>query len=103
MAMGTPPLELDILAMPLMPTNAYIGPIGASVPKTVRTSWPPTWYEEPGEEWSTPDGSNSTPSYAHRIGQSTFHTSFPRLCSARRTVSLWPQTEHTYVSSVVSS
>ena len=39
---GTPPRELLILAMPLMPTNAYIGPIGWVPPKTSSTSWPPT-------------------------------------------------------------
>lgn len=34
------------------------------------------------EEWSTPDGSKITPSYAQRMGRSTFQTSFPRLCPA---------------------
>src|SRR3954465_11925248 len=86
---GTPPLLDDIFAMPLMPTNAYIGPIGCSPPK-IDTIWPPTWNDEPGNEWSTPDGSKITPSYAQRIGQSTFHTSLPRLNSLSRTVSVWP-------------
>ena len=59
---GTPPLEEDILAMPEMPTKAYIGPIGCSPPKIGPTICPPTWKDEPGEEWSTPDGSKITPS-----------------------------------------
>ncbi len=58
---GTPPLDEDILAMPLMPTKAYIGPIGCLPPK-MPTICPPTWNEEPGEEWSTPLGSKTTPS-----------------------------------------
>lgn len=58
---GTPPLLLDILAMPEMPTKAYIGPMGCSPPKSP-TIWPPTWKEDPGEEWSTPLGSKTTPS-----------------------------------------
>ena len=70
--------------MPLMPTNAYIGPIGCSPPKTSRTICPPTTNEEPGEEWSTPEGSKTTPSYAQRIGQSTFQTSLPRLNSLQQ-------------------
>src|SRR5256885_3425771 len=90
---GTPPRELLILAMPVMPTNAYIGPIGGSAPKTSRTIWLPTTYDEPGEEWSTPEGSKTTPSYAQRIGQSTFHTSLPRWWSASRTVSVCPQAQ----------
>ncbi len=53
---GTPPRELDIFAMPAMPTNAYIGPMGWTPPKTGPTIWPPTWKDEPGEEWSTPTG-----------------------------------------------
>ena len=61
-AVGTPPRELDILAMPVMPTNAYIGPIGCWPPKISLTSWPPTTNEEPGDWWSTPDGSKITPS-----------------------------------------
>ena len=76
--------------MPLMPTKAYIGPIGCSPPKTSPTICPPTWKDEPGEEWSTPDGSKTTPSYAQRIGQSTFQTSLPRLNSLSRTVSEMP-------------
>src|SRR5262245_55716167 len=88
---GTPPRELLILAMPLMPTNAYIGPMGWTPPKISRTIWPPTTNEEPGELWSTPDGSKITPSYAQRMGQSTFHTSLPRVCSLSSTVSEWPQ------------
>ena len=59
---GTPPFELLILAMPAMPTNAYIGPIGCVPPKTSPTRRPPTTYDDPGEEWSTPDGSKATPS-----------------------------------------
>lgn len=58
---GTPPLDEDILAMPLMPTKAYIGPIGCSPPK-MPTICPPTWNDDPGEEWSTPLGSKTTPS-----------------------------------------
>ena len=60
--MGTEPRELDIFAWPVIPTNAYIGPIGASPPKTSSTISPPTWYDGPGDEWSTPDGSKCTPS-----------------------------------------
>ena len=59
---GTPPRELLILAMPLMPTKAYIGPIGLVPPKISSTSWPPTTQDEPGDWWSTPDGSKMTPS-----------------------------------------
>src|SRR4051794_24893289 len=88
---GTPPLEEDIFAMPLMPTKAYIGPMGCAPSKTSRTICPPTTNDEPGEEWSTPDGSKITPSYAQRIGQSTFQTSLPRLNSLSRTVSPKPQ------------
>lgn len=87
---GTPPLDDDILAIPLMPTKAYIGPMGCLPPK-IPTIWPPTWKLDPGEEWSTPLGSNTTPSYAHRIGQSTFQTSLPRLNSLSATVSEKPQ------------
>lgn len=85
-AVGTPPLLLDILAMPLMPTKAYMGPMGCLPPKRP-TICPPTWKLEPGEEWSTPLGSKTTPSCAQRMGQSTFQTSLPRLNSLRRTVS----------------
>ncbi len=59
---GTPPLLLDILAMPEMPTKAYMGPMGCTPSKTSRTICPPTTKEEPGEEWSTPLGSKTTPS-----------------------------------------
>ena len=59
---GTPPRDELILAMPVIPTNAYIGPIGGSASKISRMSWLPTTYDEPGEEWSTPEGSNTTPS-----------------------------------------
>src|SRR5690606_18037502 len=90
---GTSPFELLILAMPVMPTNAYIGPIGRSPPNTGPTISPPTTQADPGERWSTPDGSNTTPSYAQRIGQSTFHTSLPRSCSASRTVSPNPHAQ----------
>ena len=90
---GTPPRELLILAIPVMPTNAYIGPIGGGDPNTSETIWPPTTKDDPGDEWSTPDGSKTTPSYAHRIGQSTFHTSLPWWYSDRRTVSACPQAQ----------
>src|SRR3954463_12021283 len=100
---GTAPFELLIFAMPLIPTNAYIGPIGGSAPKTSRTIWPPTTNDEPGDWWSTPDGSKTTPSYAQRIGQSTFHTSLPRLNPLSRTVSEKAHSVQVYVSSVVSS
>src|SRR5579859_4283530 len=90
---GTPPLELLILAMPCRPTNAYIGPIGWTPPKTSPTSRPPTTKEEPGEEWSTPDGSKATPSYAQRIGQSTFQTSLPRVYSLSLTVAECPHAQ----------
>src|SRR5258705_1753923 len=53
---GTPPRELLIFAMPAMPTNAYIGPIGGRAPNTSATIWLPTTNDEPGDEWSTPDG-----------------------------------------------
>src|SRR5262245_57032470 len=92
-AVGTPPFELLIFAMPAMPTNAYIGPIGGSAPNTSRTIWPPTTNDEPGDEWSTPDGSKTTPSYAQRIGQSTFHTSLPRVCWESSTVSECPHSQ----------
>ncbi len=59
---GTEPRELLILAMPLMPTNAYIGPIGGHPSKISVTRWPPTTNDEPGDWWSTPDGSKCTPS-----------------------------------------
>jgi hypothetical protein len=45
---GTLPRELDILAIPLMPTNAYIGPIGCQPPKISLTRRPPTTNEDPG-------------------------------------------------------
>ena len=78
--------------MPLMPTKAYIGPIGCSPPKISRDDLPADLRsDEPGEEWSTPDGSKTTPSYAQRIGQSTFQTSLPRLNSLSSTVSPCPQ------------
>lgn len=48
--------------MPLMPTKAYMGPMGWTPSKISRTIWPPTTKEEPGEEWSTPEGSKTTPS-----------------------------------------
>ena len=99
---GTPPRELLIFAMPLAPTNAYIGPIGGSAPNTSRTSCDPTMNDDPGDVWSTPDGSNTTPSYAHRIGQSTFQTSLPWLYPVNGAVCAWP---HAQVndSTVVSS
>ena len=46
---GTPPREELILAMPLIPTKAYIGPIGRTPPKTVRAISPPTTKDEPGD------------------------------------------------------
>ena len=55
------------------------------------TIWPPTTNDEPGRRWSTPEGSKITPSYAQRIGQSTFQTSLPRLNSVSSTVSVCPQ------------
>ncbi len=85
---GTAPRELLILAMPLVPTNAYIGPMGCRPPKTSSTRSPPTSNDEPGEEWSTPDGSKTTPSNAQRIGQSTFHASLPWVNRLRCTVSV---------------
>ena len=102
-AIGTRPLELDIFDIPLMPTNAYIGPIGRSPPKISDTSCPPTTHDDPGEWWSTPAGSNTTPSYTQRIGQSTFHTSLPWWNSDSRTVSACPHEAQVYRSSVVSS
>src|SRR3954467_9792400 len=49
-AIGTAPLELLIFAMPLIPTNAYIGPIGGCPPQISRTSWvPATEHETPDE------------------------------------------------------
>src|SRR5690348_2729971 len=87
---GTPPRELLIFACPVMPTNAYIGPIGCLPPKTSSTISPPTWNDDPGDEWSTPEGSKSTPSYAQRIGQSTFHTSLPLVNSRSSTFSACP-------------
>jgi len=87
---GTAPRELLIFAMPLMPTNAYIGPIGGSAPKTSRTICPPTTNDDPGDWWSTPDGSKATPSNAQRIGQSTFQTSLPLVKVSRSTVSVCP-------------
>jgi hypothetical protein len=95
-------LDDDIFAIPEIPTKAYMGPMGCCPPK-IPTIWPPTWKEDPGDEWSTPLGSKTTPSYAHRIGQSTFQTSLPRLNSLSRTVSEKPQTSQVYVSSVLSS
>ena len=86
-----------------MPTNAYIGPIGWCPPKTSDTSSPPTSYDEPGDEWSTPDGSKSTPSYAQRIGQSTFQTSLPRVNSRSSTVSEDPHAQVKVISVVASS
>ena len=64
--------------------------------------WLPTTKDDPGEEWSTPDGSKTTPSYAQRIGQSTFHTSLPWFSSARRMVPACPHAQ-VYRSSVVPS
>ena len=46
---GTLPLELDIFAMPLMPTKAYIGPMGCSPPNISRINSPPTTKDEPGD------------------------------------------------------
>src|SRR2546429_7836711 len=92
-AVGTPPRELLILAMPLMPTNAYIGPIGGCAPKTSRMICPPTTYDEPGDAWSTPEGSNTTPSYAPRIGQATLPTPLPRSDSDSRTVPVFPHAQ----------
>ncbi len=99
---GTPPREEDIFAMPEMPTKAYMGPIGC-LPSKIPTICPPTWKLDPGEEWSTPLGSKITPSYAQRMGQSTFQTSLPRLNSVSRTVSAKPHAVQVYASSVLSS
>src|SRR5215213_1634332 len=101
-AIGTAPLELLIFAMPLIPTNAYIGPIGGSAPKISRTSWLPTTNDDPGDWWSTPEGSKTTPSCAQRIGQSTFQTSLPRRKSRSSTVSVKPSSQ-TYDICVVAS
>ena len=79
--------------MPLMPTKAYIGPMGCSAPKISLTSCPPTTNDEPGDWWSTPEGSKTTPSYAQRIGQSTFHTSLPWSNSRSSTVSPCPHAQ----------
>jgi hypothetical protein len=79
--------------MPLTPTNAYIGPIGWSALNTSRMICPPTTNDDPGDVWSTPDGSNTTPSYAHRIGQSTFQTSLPWLYSLKGAVCACPHAQ----------
>ncbi len=48
--------------MPVMPTKAYIGPIGCSPPKISADDLAADRNDEPGDEWSTPDGSKITPS-----------------------------------------
>lgn len=72
-----------------------MGPIGCTPSKMSRTICPPTTNDDPGEEWSTPLGSKITPSYAQRMGQSTFQTSLPRLNSLSRTVSPKPHAVQT--------
>ena len=48
-----------------------------------------------GREWcSLPAGSKSTPSYAHRIGQSTRHLSFAPVADCRSASSVFPQESH---------
>ena len=59
---GTPPLELLILDMPRMPTNAYIGPIGCCAAEDVTDEAAADDERRAGRAWSTPDGSNATPS-----------------------------------------
>src|SRR5579863_2465764 len=78
---GAPPRELLIFADPVVPTKEYAKCSGASASKISETSSAPTVKLEPGVEWSTPAGSNVTCSYAQRIGQSTFQTSFPATCA----------------------
>ena len=63
------------------------------MPKTDSTSSWPTVNDDPGVAWSMPAGSKSTCSKAHRIGQSTFHTSLPSFCVARLVTPLNPQME----------
>ena len=57
---GAPPREPLILADPLVPTKEYPKCSGISPPKISETSSPPTVKLDPGEEWSTPAGSNVT-------------------------------------------
>jgi len=57
----------------------------------------------PGEEWSSPPGSKSTVSKVQRIGQSTFHTSFPSTLSLRLKAPLWPQVAQRYSRKAVGS
>ena len=57
---GAPPREPLSLADPDVPTNAYWKCSGISPPKIADTSSPPTVKLDPGEEWSTPAGSNVT-------------------------------------------
>src|SRR5215213_878063 len=64
---GTAPAELLILAIPVMPTKEYGWYIGGRPPNTGPTICPPTVKLEPGEEWSLPPASKSTPSKAQRI------------------------------------
>src|ERR1039458_6450137 len=78
---GAPPAEPLSFAAPGAPTNEYPKCSGISPPKISDTSSAPTVKLDPGEEWSTPAGSNVTRSYAHRIGQSTFQASFPATCA----------------------
>ena len=58
---GAPPAELLIFdEPPAVPTNAYPKCSGISPPKISDTRCPPTVKLDPGEEWSTPAGSNVT-------------------------------------------
>jgi len=52
--------------------------------KISRTIWPADDEDEPGEEWSTPEGSKMSPRTPSAMGQSTFQTSLPRLNSLSR-------------------
>jgi len=58
---GAPPAEPLILdEPPVVPTKEYPKCSGISPPKISDTSSPPTVKLDPGEEWSTPAGSNVT-------------------------------------------
>ena len=58
---GAAPAELLIFdEPPVKPTNAYPKCSGIWPPKISDTRCPPTVKLDPGEEWSTPAGSNVT-------------------------------------------
>src|SRR5262249_45708763 len=77
-ATAAPPAEPDILPpTPASATNEYTIDSGARPPYSSATSARPTVKLPVGAWWSSPAGSNETPSCAQRIGQSTFHTSLP--------------------------